>query len=87
MVTSICVHTVTEVQNVTLFLHRKKEICGQNSPKNDGIVVNWKNVGVNGVSMSSEASILFLQAVHQLESFSRSYCGWTTSGILSSTSV
>ncbi len=53
----------------------------------NGTVVNWGCVGADGVSMSNEACILFLLIVHQLESFSRSYCCWTTFGTSSPTIV
>ncbi len=48
-----------EFQSVPLFYTTKKIYC-QNSLKNEEIVVNWGYVGANSISMSSEASILFL---------------------------
>ncbi len=80
MEASFCAHTDTEFQNITSVLHHNKQTGCQNSLKNDGIVVNW---GCVGASMSSEGPILFLQIVHQEESFSMSYCCRTTPGTYS----
>ncbi len=69
MASSICAHTAAEVQRVTSFILHKKPICCKNSLKNDEIVVNGGCVDANGVSMSSEAFIIFLQIVHHWKVF------------------